>query len=312
MNSCLFDTHADTAYEMYKRKLGLYNGELHISLDYTKKIKKYCQCMALWSDKVLSDNDAYMRFFDMYRYLCTELEKTDEAVLCRTYREIEDAHSRGKAAFVLTVEDARLLSGELSRLDKLYEYGVRMLTFQWEGETCTGGGFDTDLPLTEFGKATAHRCAELGIIPDISHSCERTAYGILEIMSEYNKPAIATHSNSYSVCPHRRNLTDKLFLSLMETGGIAGISLAVQHLCTDAHASSQDVLSHIEHYSEIGGIYHICLGCDFDGIATTPTDIKDIRYIDCIAEALLSHNYKEAEVEGIFFRNAQRFLAQNM
>ncbi len=312
MNPCLFDTHADTAYEMYKRKLGLYNRELHISLDHTQKFKRYCQCMAIWSDKELSDDDAFKSFFKIYDNLCTELSKTDAALLCRTYSEIKEAHNSGRAAFILTIEDARLLCRDLSRLDALYRCGVRMLTFQWEGETVIGGGFDTDAPLTNFGASVAHKCAELGIILDISHACERTSNMIIEIMSEYKKPVIATHSNSYHVCPHKRNLTDSLFRDLINTGGIVGISLAPQHLVLDRAATSEDVVRHIEHYAEIGGIDHICLGCDFDGISTTPTDIKDIRYTENIAEALLGHNYSEDDVEKIFYKNAERFLKSNL
>ncbi len=312
MNCCLFDTHCDTAYEMYKRKKGLYSGELHISLDYAEKYRRYCQCAAIWSDKALSDGEAYIQFFDIYRYFCTELEKAKAAVLCRSYGDIEKAHKEDKAAFILTVEDARILGGDISRLDKLCECGVKMLTFQWEGETCTGGGFDTDLPLTAFGKAVAHRCASLSIIPDISHACERTARGIMEIMAEYNKPVIATHSNSYSVYPHKRNLTDSLFLDVAGMGGIVGISLAVQHLSADGKASSETVLSHIEHYAEIGGLYNVCLGCDFDGIEKTPSDIKSLRYLDNLAETMLSHNYKEADVEAVFYKNAERFLCENL
>lgn len=312
MNCCLFDTHCDTAYEMYKRKKGLCSGELHISLDYAEKYEKYCQCTAIWSDKALSDDEAYTQFFDIYRYFCTELEKTKDAVLCRTYGDIEKAHKKGQAAFVLTVEDARLLGGDISRLDKLCECGVKMLTFQWEGGTYTGGGFDTDLPLTAFGKEVAHRCASLSIIPDISHACERTSRGIMEIMAEYKKPVIATHSNSYAVCPHKRNLTDSLFFELIGMGGIVGISLAVQHLSLDGTASSETVLSHIEHYSELGGLQNICLGCDFDGIEKTPTDIPNLAYIDNIAEAMLKHNYKEKDVEAVFSENARRFFSKNI
>ncbi len=312
MNSSLFDTHADTAYEMYKRKVGLHNSELHISLDYTKKYRRYCQCMALWSDKALSDEQAYLQFFSMYGHLKRQTEASNDALLCRTYGEIEQAFDKEKAAFILTVEDARLLSEKLERLDQLYMCGVRMLTFQWQGETCIGGGFDTHAPLTPFGKRTAHKCAELGIIPDISHACEKTAYGILEIMADYRKPVIATHSNSYSVCPHKRNLTDTLFSDIISSGGVVGISLAPQHLSLDSRASSQTVLAHIEHYAEVGGIEHICLGCDFDGIEQTPEDIKDIRYLDNIAELMLSHNYKECDIKAVFSENARRFLCDNL
>ena len=311
MKLSLFDTHCDTAYEVFKRKEGLQKNSLHVSLDYASEYGEYCQCTAIWSDRHLDDALAYNRFFEIFEYFKRECDSAG-TVLCRTYDEIEKALEQGKRAFVLTVEDARLLAGDISRLDSLRDCGVKMLTFQWQGETCIGGGFDTDMPLKPFGELLAHKCAEYGIIPDISHACERTARGIIEIMQEHGKAVIATHSNSYSVCPHKRNMTDRLFDALLECKGIVGISLAPQHLSIDSKADCDTVLAHIEHYAERGGIGSVCLGCDFDGIETTPTDITDMRYLYNLADKMLSHNYSDDQVKKVFYINAQSFLKANL
>ena len=311
MNLSLFDTHCDTAYEIFLRKEELSTNSLQVSLELASEFDRYCQCTAVWSDRRLSDGDAYRRFFEVYEYLRSACRSSD-ALLCRTYQDIQDAFDAGKRALVLTIEDARLLEGDISRLDAVRDCGVRMLTFQWQGETCIGGGFDTELPLTRFGELLAHKCADYKIIPDISHACERTARGIIEIMREHGSAVIATHSNSYAVCPHRRNLTDSLFDELLECRGVVGISLAPQHLSLYSKASSDTVLSHIEHYAERGGIECICLGCDFDGIETTPSDIQNVKELYNLAEAMLSRNYTDDEVKCVFYRNARRFLQTNL
>lgn len=311
MNLSLFDTHCDTAYEMFKRKERLQKNSLHVSLDYASEFVEYCQCAAIWSDQTLDNTRAYNRFFEIYDYFKRECELSG-VMLCCTYKEIEKSLKEGKRAVVLTIEDARLLDGDISRLKKIKECGVKMLTFQWQGETCIGGGFDTDKQLTSFGKLLAHKCAEYNIIPDISHACERTAMDIIEIMQEHKKAVIATHSNSYTVCPHIRNMTDRLFDVLLECGGIVGISLAPQHLSISSKATSDTVLSHIEHYADRGGIEVICLGCDFDGIETTPSDIQDIRFLYNLAEKMLSRNYTDEQVKSVFYENTQRFLRANL
>lgn len=312
MGISLFDTHCDTAYEMYKRKTGLKSNGLHISLEYAKKYDSYCQATAVWSDNRRSDNEAYSDFFNIQAYLKKECQADGTAQMCRTYEDIESAHESGKAAFILTVEDARILACDISRLDALAECGVKILTFQWQGESCIGGGFDTELGLTPFGKETAKRCAELGITADISHACERTARDIIEIMAVYNKPVIATHSNSYKVCHHKRNMSDALCALMVGSGGIVGISLAPQHLSVDSRASSDTVLAHIEHYAERFGIGCVSLGCDFDGIETTPSDIRNLAELENLAEKMLSHNYSEQQVNCVFFENAKRFLKNNL
>ncbi len=312
MDISLFDTHADTPYELQKRHMSLASNSLHISLDKASKYKHYCQCMAIWSDKRLADDQAFERFIKIEAYFKECVKNSPNTELCRNYTDIEYTLNSGKRAFILTVEDARLLGGNLSRLDALIERGVRVLTFQWAGESCIGGGFDTDVGLSSFGAHTAHACAKHAIIPDISHANEKTARDIIAIMAEYNKPVIATHSNSYAVCPHKRNMTDALYDTLISTGGIVGISLAPQHLSDNSASDSETVFRHIDHYAQRGGIEHICLGCDLDGIDATPIDIKDISEVENIAECMLRHGYSDGHVHALFYENARRFFAANL
>ncbi len=312
MGIALFDTHADTAYEMYKRKKGLRNNGLHVSLDYTREYDEYTEVFAIWSDKSLSDGACYEQFFKIENNLRKLCNEESDVAIADCYDDIVRARESNKTALLLAVEDARLLSSKLSRLDELREHGVRLLTMQWQGETIIGGGFDTDLPLKPFGAEVCRRCAQLGIIPDISHASERTAREIIEICAQLGAPVIASHSNSFSVCAHKRNLSDANFSHLCDAGGIVGISLAPQHLRLSGVATSEDVFSHIDHYAQTRGIEYVCLGCDFDGIETTPADIRDLRYLPLIAEQMLKRNYKEEDVLSVFSKNAERFFSLNL
>ncbi len=312
MSISLFDTHADTPYASYKAGEDLISNSLHISLEKAAAFENYCQCMAIWSDKALSDDDAYRQFNTVYDHFTYQAEKTGAACICRSYEEIEAAVSLNKRAFILTVEDARLLNNYIDRIDDLCNKGVKILTFQWQGETCIGGGFDTEKGLSKFGSIVAQKCADGNIIPDISHANERTARDIIEVLSKYNKPVIATHSNSYSVCPHKRNMTDSLFDALVSINGIVGISLAPQHLTMDGIASSEDVLRHIDHYVERHGIENVCLGCDLDGIETTPTDVRDISELTVLADKLEEHGYSRQDIDAVFYQNARNFFAKNL
>lgn len=304
----LFDMHCDTAYELYHRKLSLNNRELHISLDKSSVFSPYTQCMAIWSDRRLSDDDAYRDFLLISDNLEKLIKDTDAACLCRTEKEAEAAHIEGKAALILTVEDARILAGDIRRMDVLSEKGVRILTFQWKGKTCIGGGYDTDLPLTPFGRQVLKECFERAIIPDISHACERTAREMIEEAGLSGLSVIATHSDSRAVCRHDRNLSDECYRALIGVGGIAGISLCPEHLSEKGTANAEDVLRHIEHYASLCGIEGICLGCDFDGIEETPTDIRNISELERIAEVMARHNYLESDIRAVFSENAKRFF----
>lgn len=312
MDISLFDTHADTPYEAHKRNEKLSKNSLHVSLDKINSYKEFCQCMAIWSDKRLSNDEAFFQFSRIYDYFKKITDESGKAFLCRNYNDVEQALKNKKSAFILTVEDARLLNGDIHRLDVLDKAGIKILTFQWEGETCIGGGFDTDVGLTSFGVRTALECSTRNIIPDISHANERTARDIIETMAKLGKPVIATHSNSYYVCPHKRNMTDALYDTLVSVGGIVGISLAPQHLSLDHHATSEDVFRHIDHYTERNGIDHVCLGCDFDGIETTPSDIRNVSELYALYDCMDRHGYTESEIRCIFSDNARNFFSKNL
>lgn len=304
------DLHCDTPYEIYKQNTSLLSNNLHVSLERASRFDNYTQVMAVWSDCERSDEEAYKDFFEIQNKLLSEIEENKEKVaLCLTFSGIKQALSQNKSAFILSVEDARILSGDISRLEKLYLCGVRFLTLQWEGESCIGGGYDKNLGLTDFGHAVVQGCFELGIIPDISHACERTANDILDIAQRYKKSVAATHSNSRVVCNHPRNLSDAVFKRVADGGGIIGLSLYPPHLSDDEKADTDTVLSHLKHWISVGGEESICLGCDFDGIKSTPSDIKNISDM---AQLYNSLEAKGFPVKKIFSENANLFLKNNL
>ncbi len=292
----LFDLHADTLGEMYKKKELLSKNTLHISYEDAKNLEPYIQVMAIWSDFRLTDNEAYSNFFKAMDYAHSQ-------GLSFATRKDELKHH----ALVLSVEDARLLGGKIERLDTLFQYGVRALTLNWKGESIIGGAWDTENGLTPFGRRVVRRAFSLGIVPDISHSSIKGAYEVTEAARLQNKPIIASHSNSYSVYNHKRNLTDELFLEINALGGVVGISLAPEHLATNATASS--VIKHIYHYLSLGGENTVCLGCDFDGVSSLPKGIWGIGDLTLLFFELEKLFGLEIASK-IFYHNAYKFFSK--
>ena len=75
--------------------------------------------------------------------------------------------------------------------------------------------------MTEFGKIIVNEMNRIGMYIDVSHLNDRSFYDIEKIT---NVPIIATHSNSRSICRHRRNLTDDMFKRIIRSGGCVGIN----------------------------------------------------------------------------------------
>lgn len=308
MELSLIDLHCDTAYEMHRQNLKLTSNHLAISLQNAEKFKQYGQVMALWTSDQLSDHDGWDACLSMYSHLSGDPAIIEgRARICTSCRDMIPSIP----SLFLGVEDLRILDGRLSRLDTLYEMGVRFVTPLWRGETCIGGSHNTEKGLTSFGRDAIQKAFSLGMIVDISHASERSADEIFSLANEVRCPVVATHSNAYDICPVSRNLRQGQAESIRASGGVVGLNLYPRFLSTDRNDSIERIIPHIEYFLELGFSGSLCLGCDMDG-ATLPREITDLSRLPTLCELLLQRNYSQTLVSALFFENAHRFLTQHL
>lgn len=308
------DLHCDTLTAAYSRAESLRYSSTDISLDKAACFDGYIQVAAVFTSPSLSDDDGFKRFLDVSDYAYNE-QKLNSAkmAICKSGDDIERALSSGKASFILSVEDARILSGDISRLIILRERGVRIITPLWSGNTCIGGSFDTDCGLTDFGRDAIKECFDLSIIPDISHASRESADEILTLAEKLGKPVIASHSDSFAVCPHRRNLTDDQFRRIYDLGGLVGINLYPIHVANRKSCSAKDIFAHIEHWLSLGiAESTLCFGGDLDGIECRPDCVSSIADIPSLFSELRSFGIDDNTLSGIAYENAHRFLKDNI
>ena len=308
----LFDLHCDTATRLLSEKQGLYDNDFHVSLKKAEYLDDYAQVMAVWTDRRLSDAEGYSRFFEVVDNLKNEIMvNRGKVALVEDFSELNDAICSKQRAMVLAVEDARILQNDLSRLDALRAHGVRLLTLNWYGETCIGGGHDTDIGLSDFGVRTVERCFEIGIIPDVSHCSFKGAKMTIELANEHKKPIVATHSDSYSVNPHTRNLLDEDFIAIAKLSGLVGINLCPSHLSKNESADICDIMKHIEHYLSLGGENVLAMGCDLDG-TNLPNGFSSVYDVYKIANEMQRLNYSDELINKIMYNNAFTFFKYNL
>jgi len=305
-----FDLHCDTLYEMYEKNTGFYESGCAVSLENAAIFDKYARIAAIWTKAGIPDGDAYARYKEILAH--ARASKSDNIVFCRTKDEVETALNEKKIPIILAVEGASLLGGDIGRLDELYSDGVRFLTLTWKNSDCVGGAWNTDDGLTSFGREVVKRCADLGIIVDVSHSSRKTTAETLDIADACGAKVIATHSNAHAVCAHGRNLTDDEAKSIAARGGIIGISLVPDHLKDGGDADVSDIIRHICHYLSMGLEDNVCIGADFDGVVRLPRGIKSERDVVKINEALSHFGICDVAREKIFFSNAYDYIIKNM
>lgn len=306
-----FDLHCDTPYQMYHEGLSITSPALDCPLYSLCSFDRAVQVAAIYSSHRKTGEENYQDFFKICETFRSQLEEHRDLCFLRTRRDEGKTDSR--VQYILAVEGSSLLCGDLSRLDVLYDYGVRLLTLVWGGVTHAGGAHDTDIGLTDFGKALVRRCEEKGILIDVSHLSDK---GFWDVAAIAQKPFLATHSNARQQCAVSRNLTDTQFRTITAAGGLVGLNLYPRFLSGALAEGQHDpddywdaMYRHAQHFLQSGGGASLCMGGDRDGISRVP-GFTPVSESEALWKALSRRGLSDKTLSALFFDNANRFFNQ--
>lgn len=302
-----FDLHCDTLYECLMRDRSLYGNDLQLSLERGLGNFPWIQCFAIWMPDEYRGPKAIDYFDRTYDTFKNEaLLHSAYIMQCQSAEDFKRAEKEQKCGAILTVEGGSAAAGSIERIWYMAALGVKIMTLTWNGTNEIGDGANVKdgTGLTEFGKKAVAEMEYTGIVVDVSHACDALFY---DVASLAKKPFIATHSNSRTVCNHRRNLTDEQFCTIRDAGGIVGLNFCKFFLKEDGNSDLVDIQKHIDHFLSLGGENMICIGSDFDG-TDMPGNITGIESMEPLYEALLKQNYSQSLVDSIFFGNAYKFF----
>jgi membrane dipeptidase len=222
----------------------------------------------------------------------------------------------GALALVPHLEGAEAIDADLVALDAWYAAGVRSVGLVWSRENAFAYGVPFRFPsspdvgpgLTDAGRALVRRCAQLGVVVDVSHL---NAAGFADVARIGAGPIVASHSGCHALCATSRNLTDDQLREIARSEGIVGVVFAVRFVRADAADDADTpiatVVAHIRHAIEVAGIDHVGLGSDFDG-ATMPSELADVAALPRLLAALRNDGLTAAEVDQIAWGNWRRVL----
>ena len=306
----LIDLHCDTALDLYHKKQSIADCDCHISLKKAAYLDKYIQTTAIFTSSKLSDAEGWEVFVRARENLVADCEKCGIPLIA-SKADLEDfLASDKKTAFVLAVEDVRILDSKIGRVKELYDLGVRVVTPLWGGPTTIGGSHDTDMGLTDFGREAVREMLRYGIVQDISHASYESAGEILDLCEEAGRAPIATHMNAYTVRPHSLNMRGDQLERLVKLGGIAGVSFCPPHLTGEEACTSEHVCDHFTYYHKYAAD-RVCFGTDYDG-TSLPEDIADITSVPMICEKLAARGLTDGDIEDITWNNGLAFLRANL
>lgn len=305
-----FDLHCDTITECCNKKVSLFENELQLCMKRGSAIKKWVQVYAVWSNDTLTDESAYAYFNQVYDYFKNEVNTySEEIAFCTSSQEVKEGLESGKRVALLSIEGSRALGGKLEHVEEFYNKGVRLMTLTWNGRTAVADGCMVEEAggLMEFGKQVVSKMNQVGMLVDVSHLAEK---GFWDVVNISEKPFIATHSNSKSVCNHPRNLTDKQFKTMVERKCLVGMNFYPLFINGTYEADIKELLGHIDHFIALGGEDIIAMGSDFDG-AKMPRDMQGIQDIDYLYQLLIGR-YGRKRADKFYFENANNFFERNL
>lgn len=308
------DLHCDTIDMLLNNQSNwnLAKNNLSVDIEKMKRGNSLAQFFALYINqkKTKKPLETCLQMLDKF-YL--ELDwNNDSIALATNYKDLIKNKQKDKISAFLSIEGGEAINGNLYNLRNFYRLGVRLMTLTWNFPNEIGFPNCKNeyvyRGLTSFGQEVVIEMNNLSMLIDVSHLSDKGFYDVARLSK---KPFIASHSNSRTITNHPRNLTDEMIKILSQKGGVIGINFEKSFLGKNVPAKVSDMINHIKHIKNIGGIDVISIGSDFDGIEL-PSEINNIGEIDKLSSELKKNNFSEEEIEKIFYKNALRVIKDTL
>jgi membrane dipeptidase len=270
-------------------------------------------------------------------------------VLAATAAQVEQAHSSGRIAALIGIENGQAIDNSLAVLRQAYGAGARYMTLtHWNSTAWADAG--TDEPrhggLSPFGREVVREMQRLGMLVDLSHVSDDTMRDALEIAEA---PVIFSHSSARALCNHPRNVPDEILRRVAANRGIVMVNFAPGFVSEEVRVAEEpleaewnrleklhpgdqakveegvrawrqahpipkatlaQVADHVDHIRRVAGIDHVGLGSDFDGIGETPVGLEDVSCYPALVAELLRRAYSERYVRKVAGENILRVMRE--
>ncbi|KAK5934961.1 hypothetical protein CgunFtcFv8_020364 [Champsocephalus gunnari] len=314
----LIDGHNDLALQLRKlhnnrlSQIDLHNvsnvatdiNRLQAGHVQTQMFAVYVMCWAQEKDAVR----LALEQIDVVRRMCTEYQDFE---LVTSTQEIKHSEMNRKIACLISLEGGHSIDSSLPALRMFYQLGVRSMALT---HTCNTPWAESSSKLynvyqrqnnslTHFGKAVVEEMNRLGMIVDLSHTSWETAWAALK---HSRAPVIFSHSSSFSICNHERNVPDWLLQELKKKQGLIMVNLHSKFISCRDEANISHVADHFDHIKKVIGAESIGVGGDYEGAVSFPRGLEDVSKYPALILELLQRNWTESELADVLRRNFLR------
>ncbi len=212
----------------------------------------------------------------------------------------------------LSIEGIYFIKNEsdLKIVPFLKKSGVASASLTWNFSNKLGAGLNEEKSengLTPLGKEFIRVCEKNKIVIDAVHSNRKTFQDIIKFSK---RPVMVSHTASYEIAKHPRNMTRKEMRQIANTGGLIGLCFVRDFIGGDTFESA---IASMKDLVKNAGINHVAIGSDFDGMdwSDVMKDFPDISVMQKFVKVCRKAGFKETELEKIFFKNADNFFKIN-
>lgn len=314
----LFDIHSDLFMDVDNRRAG--GSRSAISENHSERLKEggvTGMFAPLFINPYQSEELLHRKARSMFLSMSAELNDNRQIVaVAKCAQDFLDAAQEGKLALMLGSEGLCYIGEEIALIEVFYQLGMREVSLTWNEDNALASGAkgDPGRGLTQAGAALVKRVEELGMILDVSHINEKSFWDIAKIVKE---PIMASHSNSYTLCPHPRNLKDDQLAFIREIGGVVGLNAYPEFVQQEQPLWNMERLAdHMDYMIEKMGIDHVALGFDFadymDEEDAHLSDFYSARHIPRLLEIFRRRGYTQADLDKITHENILRVIRARM
>lgn len=252
------------------------------------------------------------------------------------------AFQRGQLISPLGVEGLHQIGNRAANLRHLHALGVRYATLT---HNCPNRFADAALwstpashgpfvppgrglwgGLSPAGKALVHEMNRIGMLVDLSHTSIDTQLDVLgggeDGWEGSLAPVMYSHSSAYAVCPHPRNVHDRVLQLVKQRRGVVMVNFSPSFIsCTEsdnesgvpdfypANSTLAQVVRHVTYIGDLIGYDHVGIGSDFDGIPNGPEGLEDVSKFPDLVAALLREGVSDQDAAKVVGGNILRVWA---
>lgn len=220
-------------------------------------------------------------------------------------KEIKEYNKKYNCNFLLSIEDIGFVKSK-SDLERLIKLKPVSVTLTWNFNNQFAGGALDNGGLTKLGKSVVKILEQNNVLVDTAHLNKKSFWQFVKVSS---KPIYCSHSNVFSLCKHKRNLTDKQLEKIVETNGFLGLTL-YQDFVSNRQIKAEHIAKQFAYLSNKYGSKNFGFGTDFFGSDRDkfPKDVTSYADFKHIEKALKIIKFTGKTIAYITHKNYIYFL----